>query len=77
MKNKIIKGFTAMNGNKTMRVYLVTASNRKNYVTSAEAYDIVFGKKEQAMPFSPTDAKILQRILINLMGNGYIENINR
>lgn len=64
-----------MDENKKMRVYLVTASNRKNYVRSAEAYRIVFGKKEQAMHFSPTDAKILQQVLIKNMGNGYIENI--
>lgn len=64
-----------MDENKKMHVYLVTASDKKNYVRSADPRRIVFGKKEQAMPFSPTDAKILQRMLINLMGNGHIENI--
>lgn len=64
-----------MNENKKMRVYLVTASDRKNYIRSADPRRIAFGKKEHAMHFSPTDAEILQRILTNLMGNGHIEDI--
>lgn len=64
-----------MDENEKMRVYRVAASDRKNYIRSVKAYHIVFGNKEQAMHFSPTDAKIMQQVLIKNMGNGFIENI--
>jgi len=63
-----------MEENKNVRVYLITATDRKNYITATTPHHISFGPKEDAAHFTPKQAETLQRVLINNVGNGHIES---
>ena len=67
-----------MSNDKTVRVYLITgeAADKptKNYIKSVRNKQMLFGSKAEARHFSPKQANILQRILIDNFGNGHIES---